>query len=220
MKKTTLLAFALSMSCTVAIASAARADEGRRQDTAPSGPTVHVESNKPDATLERITAEVTATASGPGGMATAHAEEFQLVCTVPCDKTIDHNAKYVFRNVAGLYAKSGSFILPARDKVELRVNSGSQGGFMLGFFAVTLGIVGAGTGGLFAGIGAGSDRPGWVAGGLVALGVSVPLLIGGIVLMGSNATSVTTEKGETLVKNGAPPGPRVGLTASGLGAVF
>lgn len=183
---------------------------------------VHIESNKLDATLERVAGEGIVQATGPGGTATAHAADYQMVYTVPCDKPLDRNTKYVFRNVSGFQGMSGTFVLPPRDRVRLDVKSGPQGLWGLGVLGTMVGATGALVGGTFAVLGlvAHGDGSGKTEGGLVTLGISVPILIAGIYLMATNATSVTTEQGESLAKTKPSQKLPIGLTANGLGGTF
>jgi len=182
---------------------------------------VHVESNTPDATLERVAAESTASATGPGGTVTASGAAYELVCTLPCDKSLDRNAKYVFRGVSGFGGTSGSFVLPARDSVQLTVMSGSQQRFGLGVVGLAVGSGGVVVAGAFAIVGATSDSSGFLTPGLVGLTISVPILVAGIVLMVKNGTTVTTERNETLAETRRRhKRSRISLNVNGLGGVF
>ncbi len=162
---------------------------------------VHVVSNEPAAVLSRVTAEATATASGPGGMASASASEYQVVCGVPCDTAVPINKVYVFQKVSGSGQVSGTFTMPARDRLTLNVDSGSQGMYFLGFMGELLGIM-AGVGGLLvvpAGVALHNDGL-TIAGGITA-GAGAIVTVLSILTLNANGTHVTTDTGERLASH-------------------
>jgi len=164
---------------------------------------VTIESNEPNATLARITG--TAVAYGSGGT-TATAIGYEVVCTVPCNKVVDRNSKYVIQGVSGFGGNSGQFVLPARDSVALKVESRSQGGFVLGFIGTTLSATALILGGTFWGVGAAVDRDSFENTGMIITLISLPVLVGSIYLMAHNTTNVSTDQGESLAKKRAPTG--------------
>ena len=168
-----------------------------------NGVLVTIESNEPNATLARIAG--TAVAYGAGGT-TATAIGYEVVCTLPCNKVVDRNSKYVIQGVSGFGGNSSQFVLPARDSVVLKVESRSHGGFVLGFLGTTLSATALILGATFWGVGAAVDKDSFETTGMIITLVSVPLLIGSIYLMAHNSTSVTTEKGESLAKKRSPTG--------------
>lgn len=182
-----------------------------------SGVRVKVESNNPDATLARVTG--TAVAYGSNG-ASASAMSTEVVCTIPCNRVLDRNSKYVFQGVSGFGAMSGQFALPARDAVTLKVDSRSQGGYVLGFMGTVLAGTALIVGGTFWGVGAAVDRPGFETAGMVTTLISLPLLVGSIYLMIHNQTSISTEKGEDLASVPIHPRKGFGVAPQGLGWTF
>lgn len=181
----------------------------------PGGVRVTIESNRPDATLARVTGS--AVAFGSNG-ATAEATSYEVVCAVPCNKALDRNAKYVFQGVAGLGSMSGEFTLPSRDAVQLKVNSGSQGFYVLGAVgaAVSAAVLGLGGGFWIGGAATGSDD--LRSPGMVMTLASAPVLVVSLILLVANGTDVTTDKGEHLASGPAgSPGP---ASPNGVGVFF
>jgi hypothetical protein len=173
---------------------------------------VTLTSNEPRAVLARVVGRGVAVASGPGGMATATSVTYDMACTVPCGRTLDRNFEYVVQNVSGFGGASSSFVLPDRTEVELRVESHSQSGYVLGFLGTAFGGAGLLTGGIFAGLGAAADMDGLMTAGLVTTLVSAPLFGFGLWGMIDNATDVTTERGEVLART-PPMGRGTSMTA-------
>ncbi len=182
---------------------------------------VTMESNEPKAVLAKIVGMGVAYASGPGGYASASSTDYEMVCTVPCNKEVDRNYQYVIQNVSGFGGVSNSFVLPARNEVTLKVESKSQGLYVGGLLGGSFGASGLIVGLTFMGVGAGVDNGGFVKAGVITTLISLPLTIWGFYSMSTNATSVVTEQSETLARAPAEePGVKLAATPMGVGLTF
>jgi hypothetical protein len=179
---------------------------------------VTIQSNTDSAMLARVMGSSVAYATN-GVSATA--TSYEDVCSVPCNKVVDRNYKYVIQGVSGWGAKTSEFHLPRTDKVTLKVTSRSQGAYALGFLGGVLTLTGATVGATFWGIAAseGNDATVSIATTVVCGG----LFIGSILLMIGNGTSVDTDTGQSLAKSTEVPKrtePGFALTPSGVQVRF
>ena len=102
--------------------------------------TVEIESNEPRSVFARIAGSSVATATGAGGTVTAGATEYENICTGSCTAEIDPQQSYVFLGVSGWQHRSSSFVIHTNsDRYKLRLDSGSQSGWMWGFAGVVFG---------------------------------------------------------------------------------
>jgi hypothetical protein len=166
-------------------------------------------STNPNVVLYKVKEEASVTVTGTAGTATGSAMSYELVCPVPCTKTVERDAKYF---VAGDGVTGSSpFLLPAADRSKLVVDAGHRAPHLLGAFGVAFGIVGTAVGVPLGLAGDGSlSTTGWAMAGTAGV-----LLVGGIVLIATNGTDVKTTEGVVLAK-GETGKPKVALTARGL----
>jgi hypothetical protein len=145
------------------------------------------------------------------------------VCWAPCDRLVDGDATYavMLPSSSGLRTMSGSFELPARDKVTLRVDARSESAYVLGFWSVLMGTVGFVLGGMSLLVGVAEDRGDYELAGAILTPVSLGLVIAGTLLFANNEITVDTDRGEQLARQNAPrSAPRFSLTTSGGAFVF
>ena len=153
---------------------------------------VHVDSNQ-SVVLARVA--TTGVPTEPHKPVDPRAKGYEYVCADPCNMKVPINQQYVFLGVSGnTGGESDPFVLPPRDRVTLRVDSGSQGWWGFGWGSTVVGI-GALTGGLPLWLMGGNDVN--TVGEVMTL-ASVPLLVFGIWSIVANHTNVTTETGQDL----------------------
>ncbi len=194
------------------------------QPGAGAGVRVTIESNVAEATLARVASTGFASASGPGGSATAHSVGYEMVCTVPCDKVLDRNFRYVVQNVPAMYGTVGPFTLPAQPEVTLKVEAGSSSAWSWGLVGMFTGGTVSATGVplLIAGLAADHDE--LTTTGAVMSVIGLPMLVAGIWAMAANGTEVRTGAGDVLAGDAGPDhrptGPGTASTVRGLGWSF
>lgn len=163
---------------------------------------VDVHADEPGVRLERVQGQ---------GFSTS-------VCVAPCSKLVPRNNLYVIDG-EGIRATS-QFLLPDdRNQVTLDVKAGSSarhgGGAVLLVAGLIVGYVGLV--GLGASETAGNSRSAQVTGGLLIGGVAAA--IGGLYLVMTSSTTVTSSTGATFSKNDQAPSrarSSVALTPRGL----
>lgn len=170
---------------------------------------VEIDSPNPNVTLNQITGESFASASGPGGYASASGQSWATVCIAPCGKTLPRGA-YYFVDGPGM-PRSGKFLLPPGE-ARLHVKPGSSGPWAVGLVLLSLGGSAVIVGGSLALVGSISTySKGMATPGFVLLGVGGVATIVGAILMAKNTTDVLDDHGVVL---GRKSGTR--LTPGGL----
>lgn len=187
------------------------------------GPLLTLETSNTNVVLEKIIREGAYAGSSSTGVAISMiGMEWETVCTVPCGKNLDPNAKY---RVAGSgVTPTYPFLVPRQDKLTLKVDPGSNGAWTAGLVFTSLGAGVATSGIIFYAVfsaidpASESSKSTWdtmKTAGLVMMVSGGVMLVGGIVMMVQNRTVVTTDDGKRLAKMAVPLGP-VTLTPRGL----
>jgi hypothetical protein len=168
---------------------------------AAEGP-VHMESgNDPNITLERVTAEV----SDPWGSGTGRLAIHATECAAPCDKPLDPNAKYF---VSGPGVRDSAPFLVPRGTQVLTVKPGSQFGWSLRLFGMSLGASSAVGGAVFLLV----PQIGLDDAGKAMLGVGSAVAVVGLIAMLLNRTTVDFETGRSTGTDKTSPLARALLT--------
>jgi hypothetical protein len=166
---------------------------------------VDVRADEPGVRLDRVQGQ---------GISTA-------VCVAPCSKLVPRNNLYVIDG-EGIRTTS-QFLLPDdRNQVTLNVKAGSSarhgGGAVLLVAGLVIGYVGLmGLAATESGTGSQSDQGATIGGGLLIGGLAAA--IGGLYLVMTSSTTVTSSTGATFSKNDQVParaGSSVALTPRGL----
>lgn len=183
--------------------------EARAED---AGARVHMEATRENATLLRLAAAGVGYGSVGGRAAAVSFEQYEPICTAPCDAALDPKATYV---VAGDgVTPSDKFRLPraARD-VRLDVKAGSAAARSWGWTSAITGLTGVILGGTFLVLDASNPKSNSATDsgsnvlktvGYVGLGAGVPLLALGIVLVATSGTSVDVRESSP-----TPTGPEL-----------
>lgn len=206
MRFTATIATALSALVTVQSASAQNAPPA---ETPAETTQVEIVSDNPNATLHQVVAQtviVTTYGSGVGMM-------FKQVCRAPCRKTLPRDAEYFIAGPG--ITGSSRFALPEGERTVLRVDAGSSGARMGGYFLLAGGVGLAMWGILSATLlskdydstsGEYKTDSSKATTGYVLAGAGVLAMVGGIYLMVSSGTRVTTADGMVLARVKTPVG--------------
>jgi hypothetical protein len=166
--------------------------------------TVEIASDKPGVELDVVVARSQGVVQGYRGAAVVTTTSWQRVCVAPCEAQVSPEGQFF---VGGDTPATGQFTLPRDgERVKLTIQSGSTcayaGGSALAWYLGAPALI---VGVIILVLGGTNDSREMLIGGGIATGAGAAALAGGIVLMLSNRTRVTTESGQQLAGIRATP---------------